>query len=140
MRVFALLFLTAIFAFAEIKTFTQSVTQVIGDSQSVDDARKDAIKKAQANALREAGEFIVTQTTLKNNQLTCDEVEAISASLVKTKVINEKRYLCGDSICWDISVESQIDSASISEQAEKILKHRETQVKLQESEQNRQKL
>ncbi|GHV59515.1 hypothetical protein FACS1894103_3040 [Campylobacterota bacterium] len=140
MRALALLFLMAVFAFAEIKTFTQSVTQVIGDSQSTDDARKEAIKKAQANALREAGEFIVTQTTLKNNQLTGDEVEAISASIVKTTVKYQKKYLCGDNICWDITIESQIDSASISEQVEKILKHRETQAKLEQAEQDKQEL
>ena len=131
MKKIILLILLVIIANAEIKTFTKTIHQTFAGAQSPDDARLSAIKKCEADISRETGEYISTYTVLKNSKMASDEVTAISASIMKTKVISEKVFTEGSSFGLELIVQATLDTNTIDAQIEKILGSKENLATIQ---------
>ena len=81
---------------AEIKTYTHTVKQRFGGSQSADDARVAAIARAKREILERAGTYLESLTIIKNHLVGKDEVQILAAGVLKTEVVSEKRYASND--------------------------------------------
>ena len=92
-RTFLLLFVLILIPYisqAEIKTYTHTVKQSFGGSQSPDDARVAAIHKAKREALEKAGTYLESLTIVKNSMVEKDEILALAAAVLKAEVVSEK--------------------------------------------------
>jgi hypothetical protein len=125
MKPIVFLLLATVLAFAEIKTYTKTIRQTFSGSQTADDARLYAIKKAEADMAREAGEYIAARTVLKNNQMSGEDITAISAAILKTEVKSEKLFGENGIYGIELTIASTLDTSTVDQQIDKILKSQE---------------
>ncbi|TAN43055.1 MAG: hypothetical protein EPN22_10835 [Nitrospirae bacterium] len=77
-------------AFGEVKTFTKEYTYQASDFDSRHSSRTLALKMVKRLLLEELGTYLVSETEVKNMQLTKDQVTTYSAGIVSAEVIEEK--------------------------------------------------
>jgi len=82
---------------AEIKTYTHTVKQQFGGSQSPDEALIAAIAKVKREVLEKAGTYLETMTVVENSQVEKDEVLALAAAVLKTEIVSQKNYASEES-------------------------------------------
>jgi hypothetical protein len=111
-------------AFGEIKTITHSVKQVFGGSQSPDDARAAGVARAKREALEMAGTYVRSTTVVRNSQVESDEVLAIAAGILKTKVVSEKNYATGEAFGIEMTVEVEVDTGILEANVKHMLAER----------------
>jgi len=121
---FALLYIPNI-SVAEIKTYTHTVKQRFGGSQSADDARVAAIARAKREVLERAGTYLESLTIIKNHLVDKDEVQILAAGVLKTEVVSEKRYASEDAYGIIITVKVDIDTKVLEKRISKLLQDRE---------------
>jgi hypothetical protein len=68
---------------------THAVKQPFGGSQSPDDARIAAVAKARREAPELAGTYVESTTVVKNAQVEKDEILALTAGVLKAKVVSQ---------------------------------------------------
>lgn len=83
-------------SYAEIKIFTCTVKQPFGGSQSPDDALIASIAKAKREVLELAGTYLQSLTVVKNAVVVKDEILALAAGMLKTKIVSQKNYATED--------------------------------------------
>ena len=120
-------------ASAEIKTYTQTVKQAFGGSQSPDNARIAAIARAKRECLEQAGTYLETLSVVKQGQLDKDKILALAAGVLKTKIISEKRYATEDAFGITVTAEVEVDTAVLDKRVEKFLEDKTLLTKYQES-------
>lgn len=109
------------FAFGEIKTITHSVKQVFGGSQSPDDARAAGMARAKREALEMAGTYIRSTTVVKNAQVETDEILAIAAGILKTKIVSERNYTTGEAFGIEITMRVDVDTGILEDNVKRVL-------------------
>ncbi len=77
-------------AYAEVKIIEADSTFIMGDNDSKVDARRIATQEAKRKALELAGTYVESLTTVKNYQLTKDEVMSYTAGVLETEVVSEQ--------------------------------------------------
>lgn len=77
-------------AFAETVTFTKEYTYQASDFDSKHSSRTLALEMVKRLLLEELGTYLVSETEVKNMQLTKDQVTTYSAGIVGAEVIDEK--------------------------------------------------
>lgn len=110
---------------AEIKTYTHTVKQRFGGSQSADDARVAAIARAKREVLEHAGTYLESLTIIKNHLVDKDEVQILAAGVLKTEVVSEKRYASEDAYGIIVTVKVDIDTKVLEKRISKLLQDRE---------------
>ncbi len=118
--IFFIFFVPNIFH-AEIKTYTHTVKQAFGGSQSPDDARVAAISKAKREVLEKAGTYLETLTIIKSHMVEKDEITALAAGILNTVVVSEKRYATDDAYGIIVTVKVDIDSSIFEERIKNFL-------------------
>jgi tetratricopeptide (TPR) repeat protein len=119
--ILAALTVAASAAFAEERTFRKEVRQIVGSSQSQDDARVAAIAKAKRDALEEAGQWVQSVSQVKNMKLVRDDVLAISMGITRTRVIDEQPFLEGRAVGIRVLAEVTVDSTGLAERVQRYL-------------------
>ena len=92
---------------AEIKTYTHTIKQTFGGSQSPDDARTAAIHKAKREVLEKAGTYLETLTVVKDHVVDKDEVLALAAGVLRAEIVSEENYAKEDG--FGIVVVAKVD-------------------------------
>jgi tetratricopeptide (TPR) repeat protein len=116
---------TSATAGADEKVFRKEVRQIVGSSQSQDDARTAAIAKAKRDALEEAGSWLHSETVVKNMKLVRDDVMAISMGITRTRVIDEQPFLEGRAVGIRVVAEVGVDTSGLAERVQKFFADRE---------------
>ena len=70
-------------AYARIKTYTYTIRQPFGGSQSPDDARIAGIARAKREILEMAGTYLETLTIVKQGKLDKDDIIALAAGVIR---------------------------------------------------------
>jgi tetratricopeptide (TPR) repeat protein len=120
-------------AYAEIKTFTETVKQTFGGSQSPDDARTAAIAKAKRNVLEKAGTYLESLTIVKNSKIDKDDILALSAGILKVEVVSQKNFIEGDAFGIIIETKVDVDTSVLNERVKTMLGDRELMQRYTES-------
>ena len=113
--------IAAFAAHAEEKTFRKEVRQIVGSSQSQDDARQAAIAKAKRDALEEAGTWVQSVSEVKNMKLVRDDVMAISMGVTRTRIVDEAPFLEGRAVGILVVAEVSVDTTGLAERVQGFL-------------------
>ena len=133
---------------AEIKTYTYTVKQPFGGSQSPDDARVAAIHKAKREVLEMAGTYIETLTVVKDHAVTKDEILALAAGVLKAEIISQESYatiddfgvIVVDAFGVIVVAKVDVDTSILEKRVKKLLQDRTLLKKYQESQQREKEL
>lgn len=123
--IMSLLFLLiATLSYAEIKTFTYTVKQPFGGSQSPDDARIASIAKAKREVLELAGTYLESLTVVKNQVVVKDEILALAAGVLKTKIVSQKNYATEDAFGIVVVAKVEVDTNIMEKRVKRLLQDR----------------
>lgn len=86
--IFSLLLLVSLL-FAKIETYTRDYTYYAGDEDSKNSSRAAALVQVKKLLLEEVGTYIESHSLVENNMLTKDEIIAVSAGVIGTKILSE---------------------------------------------------
>jgi len=112
-------------ALAEEKLFRKEVRQIVGSSQSQDDARVAAVAKAKREALEEAGQWMQSVSQVRNMKLVRDDVMAISMGITRTRIIDEAPFLEGRAVGIRVLAEVGVDTTGLAERVQRYLADQE---------------
>lgn len=87
---FLMLFLTFSIASAEPVTFIKEFTYRASDIDSKVSSRAIALEMTKRALLEELGTYLISETDVKNYQITKDQVSILTAGIVSAEVIDEK--------------------------------------------------
>ena len=119
-----LLILLPCISYAEIKTFTHTVKQPFGGSQSPDDARIAAIAKAKREVLEIAGTYLETMTVVKEHEVESDDILALAAGVLKAEIVSQKNYASEDAFGIIIETKVDVDTSILDERVKALLQDR----------------
>jgi hypothetical protein len=120
-------------AHARIKTYTYTIKQPFGGSQSPDDARIAGIAKAKREILEMAGTYLETLTLVKQGRLDKDDIIALAAGVLKVEVVSQKNYASGDAFGIEIKVKADVDTSVLEKRVKQLLDDRKWFEKYKES-------
>ena len=105
---------------------------LLGHGITIEQAEKISLMAAKRNAMNKFGTYIETETVVRNNQLTKDEITAISAGIVKLKAATKEvsRKLEGEKIIIETSGVFQIDERDFKERLKKYTAERKKSIKI----------
>jgi len=89
---FSFLFLLFIphLTFAEIKIFIKEYTYQASDYDSKISSRMIALEQVKRLLLEEVGTYLISETDVKDFQLTKDKITTMTAGIVQAEILNEK--------------------------------------------------
>ena len=94
MRITLISFLFVLFipnhSSAELKTFIKEYTHQASDLDSKISSRAIALEQAKRLLLEEAGTYLISETDVKNFQLTKDKITTLTAGIVQAEILDEK--------------------------------------------------
>jgi TolA-binding protein len=105
---------------ADSQTVHTTGTYTMGDRDSRSDARKMALVEAKRLALEEAGTYVQASSTVRDFELSHDEVNTLTAGTMRAKVTDEKWRMEGDSMIVTVTIEAVIDMANLDDKARTI--------------------
>jgi tetratricopeptide (TPR) repeat protein len=108
---------------AEVKTYTHTVRQVFGGSQSPDDARIGAIAKAKREVLEKAGTYLESMTIVRESVVEKDEILALAAGVLKSEIVSEKKFLEGNEFGIYVTAKVDVDTSILEERIRKLIKN-----------------
>ena len=134
------LFVIPCISHAEIKTYTHTVKQSFGGSQSPDDARVAAVHKAKREALEKAGTYLESLTIVKNSMVEKDEILALAAGVLKAEVVSQENFHTKDAFGIIVVAKVDVDTSILEERVKKLLQDRELLKRHQESQKREKEL
>jgi len=123
--IFVTLLVIPCISFAEIKTYTHTVKQPFGGSQSPDDARVAAMAKAKREALEKAGTYLESLTIVKNFVVEKDEILALAAGVLKAKVVSQENYHTKDAFGIVVVAKVDVDTSILEKRVKRLFQDRE---------------
>ncbi len=75
---------------AEAKTFIKEYTYMASDIDSKVSSRAIALEQVKRALLEELGNYLISETEVKNYQMTKDQITTLTAGIVSAEVIDEK--------------------------------------------------
>ena len=105
---------------ADSQTVHTTGTYTMGDRDTRSDARKMALVEAKRLAMEEAGTYVQASTTVRDFELSHDEVNTLTAGTMRAKVTDEKWRMEGESMIVTVTIEAVIDMADLDEKAKAI--------------------
>ena len=88
--IFVIFFVFPSFSWADSKTFPRDYTYQAGEADSKISSRSVAMEQVKRMLLEEIGTYIESHTEVKNFELTKDQITALTAGIVKLKIVDEK--------------------------------------------------
>ncbi|MCX5855474.1 MAG: tetratricopeptide repeat protein [Deltaproteobacteria bacterium] len=87
---FLLFFIASSISLAATKTFVKDYTYQAGEADSKISCRSISLEQVKRLLLEELGVFLIGETSVKNFQITKDEIITLSAGIVSAEIIDEK--------------------------------------------------
>ncbi len=117
---------------AEAETFEHLVTQYFAGSQSPDDAKRAAVKKARLEVLDIAGGYVQSLSVVKNGYMEHDEIVEIAGAVLEAEVVYARPCkTTADGYCVEVFTKVTVDDSEVSQKIEELLKDRvQTQKKI----------
>ena len=103
---------------AEIKTFHAESSYIMNRGEPIKDAQEKAFNDTVRLISEEAGVIIKSFSSTKNSSLTADEIETITAAVLRIKTKNFNKKFTADG---DLEVSANVDAEVDSENVEKLL-------------------
>lgn len=116
-----LLFLVLFCLLLPLPIYAQSVeiiaegTYQMGDNDTPSIAEERALLKAKRNALEQAGTYITSSTSVKNLQVTEDNLLALSAGVLKVSIIDTQRTQIGNGMEVKIKIKALVETDKLQE-------------------------
>ncbi|MDR1985261.1 MAG: tetratricopeptide repeat protein [Prevotellaceae bacterium] len=117
---------------AQKKTFTRDYTYQASEADSKLTARAIATTQMRNILLREIGEFLKTERTLKTDNTSqeyAEKIEAITAGIIEMKTLDEK----WDGAVYYIQAEMTVDPAEVNRRIAEVLNDKQKTKELEES-------
>lgn len=76
-------------ALAEVRTITATHTYILGDYDSLNDARQLCFPQAEREVLEQAESFFQSQSVVNNFELTKDQISSYSAAVLSVEIVKE---------------------------------------------------
>ena len=92
----------------------------LGSGITEQDAKVIARNDAKLKALEQAGIYLESHVTIINFVLVKDEIITFSGSILKTKVLNEKRKIINNMFAIEIAIEATIDLKLLNQRIKEI--------------------
>lgn len=89
----ALIMISPILAHAGVTTIEATGEYIMGDNDTVIEAKRLALQDAKRLALERVGTYVESTTEVKDNAVTRDEIRQYTAGIVKVREIQEERKL-----------------------------------------------
>ncbi|MHB8843998.1 MAG: tetratricopeptide repeat protein [Nitrospirota bacterium] len=86
----AILLILPTISFAEIKTFIKEYTYTASDIDSKVSSRAIALEQVKRALLEQLGTYLISETEIKNYQMTKDQITTLTAGIISAEVIDEK--------------------------------------------------
>ena len=102
-------------SYAEIKTYTHTVKQTFGGSQSPDDARIGSIIKAKREVLEKAGTYLQSMTVVRESVVEKDEIIALAAGVLKAEIVSQENFATEDAFGMIITAKVDVDTSILEE-------------------------
>ena len=97
-------------AHAEMKTFIKEYTYQASDFDSKISSRTIALEQVKRLLLEEVGTFLISETEVKNFQLTKDKISILSAGIIHTEILAEK----WDGKTYYLKVRASVDPQNVT--------------------------
>ena len=116
-----LLFFTVLCLLLPMPIYAQPVeiiaegTYQMGDNDTPSIAEERALLKAKRNALEQAGTYITSSTSVKNLQVTEDNLLALSAGVLKVSIIDTQRTQIGNGMEIKVKIKALVDTDKLQE-------------------------
>ena len=117
-------------AWAETKNISVVVDEVVGNNQSRDQMEAFALQKARREAVERAGVFVSAHTVVEKGIVSKDEVEVLTAGVIRSKTISSSSYLVGDVLHIKIAAQFTVDTTALDNLVESYAKDKKTLAKL----------
>ena len=125
---FLLLFVAVVPANAELKTFIKEYTYQASEDDSKNSSRIVAIREVKRLLLEEIGTYLESITEVINFQLTKDQITALTAGIIETKILDEK----WDGKVYWIKTKIDADREDVINSIDKLRKDRDKSKELEE--------
>ncbi len=84
------LFFFSVISFAETKIFVKEYTYMASDIDSKVSSRAIALEQVKRALLEQLGTYLISETEVKNYQMTKDQITTLTAGIVSAEAIDEK--------------------------------------------------
>ena len=94
---------------------------VMGDRDTKADARKIALEHAKLLAVEKIGTYLESETVVKDNQVTKDEIRTFASAIVKTVVLSEDlKLLENKTTIFIINIMANVDISLLEKKIKEI--------------------
>ena len=114
----ASLFITSA-ASAEVRTYEGFGEYVMSDFETPEIAKQRAKQRAEQSAQEQAGVFVKSNTRVKNYQVQEDEIEVMTAGIMKVHSVEYARKIGESGLIFTAKILADIDTAEIDKWLEK---------------------
>ncbi len=110
----ATFFVNVPYAFSENLKFEGVGEYIMGDNDTISEAKKFALQEAKRLVLEKMGTYLQSQTEIKNYSVTRDEIVTYSQGIIKVKQLREKRFQVGTkSMGLRLHILAEVDSDDV---------------------------
>ncbi|MBF0446922.1 MAG: hypothetical protein HQL67_01855 [Magnetococcales bacterium] len=95
---------------------TYRVRELFNDDQTADRARERAIKRAKRELLQQFELEIAAHQLIKQNNLTSEQITALSAEILQVAIVSENRFVFGNHFGLGLTLSVQVDLARLERQ------------------------
>ena len=119
-QLWIIFFVVLVFSTQTPAAFAQSVEIIsegvyqMGDNDTPSAAEEMALLKAKRNAVEQAGTYIGSFTSVKNFQVTDDNVVALSVGAIKVSVLDTKRTQIGNGMEIRVKIRAIVDTEMLN--------------------------
>lgn len=85
----------------------------MGDNDTPAISEERALLKAKRNALEQAGTYMTSSTTVKNLQVTEDNLSALSAGVLKVTIVDTQRTQVGNGMEVKVKIKAMVDTEKL---------------------------
>lgn len=132
MRVAILLFIIFLPNLSFAEKYISKHVYIMGDNDTKNEARKLCLMEAKRKIVEQAGTYISSRTEITNMELSSDEIMAFSASVLKSKIVNERWFFQGTNLALELTVEATVDSEAFTRRVNEMGKSDDLLNKIQE--------
>jgi tetratricopeptide (TPR) repeat protein len=116
-------------ACGEIVTFTKDYTYQASEFDSKASSRILALEQIKKLLLEELGTYLISETEVKNYQMTKDQITVLTAGIVRTEVIEEK----WDGKTYQLKARLSTDPKEVAQSVEKLRQDKKTSKELEDT-------
>ncbi len=113
-----LLFSTS--ALADQSVILSEGKYVLGDLDTKNDAKVQALIEAKRMAMEKAGTYLESSSEVKNFQLSKDQIKTMAAGIMSVEIVKEDWKMSGENMVLTIQIRATIDTSNLKDRISKI--------------------